>query len=78
MNLDANSSAKDNFQRVRLIKAPNAVFNYDLISICETSLNDTVELPETFLNDYTFTQANNPNNSRHGGVGGVGPLMNRW
>ena len=47
----------------------NAIFNYDLISICETSLNDTVEIPETLFKDYTFVQANNPNNSRHGGVG---------
>ena len=42
----------DNFQRVRLIEAHNCIFNYDLISICETSLNDSVELPETLLNDY--------------------------
>ena len=43
------SLAKDNFQRVRLIEAHNSVFNYDLISICETSLNDSVELPETLV-----------------------------
>ena len=61
--------AKDNFQRVRLIEAHNSIFNYDLISICETSLNDSVELPETLLNDYTFVSANNPANTRHGGVG---------
>ena len=40
-----------------------------LISINETSLNDTVELPETLLDDYTFTHANNIANTRHGGVG---------
>ena len=39
------------------MEAHNAIFNYDLISICETSLNDTVEIPETLLNDYTFVQA---------------------
>ena len=32
-----NSLAKDNFQRIRLIEAHNSIFNYDLISICETS-----------------------------------------
>ena len=42
----------DNFQRVRLIEAHNCIFNYDLVSICETSLNDSVELPETLLNNY--------------------------
>ena len=35
------------------------------------SLNDTVELPETLLNVYTFVLANNPANIRHGGVGHV-------
>ena len=64
-----NSLAKDNFQRIRLIEAHNALFKYDLISICETSLNDSVELPETLINDYTFVPANNPANVRHGGVG---------
>ena len=69
MNWNVNSLAKDNLERVRLIEAHNAVFEYDLISICETSLNDTVEILETLLNDYTFVQADHPNNSRHGGVG---------
>ena len=44
------------------------LFKYDLISICETSLNDSVDLPETLLNDYTFVSANNPANFRHDGV----------
>ena len=69
MSWNVNSLAKENFQRVRLIEAHNSLFNYDLISICETSLNDTVELPETLLNGYTFVPANNPANNRHGGVG---------
>ena len=54
---------------VRLIEAHNSIFNYDLISLCETSLNDSAELPETLLNDYTFVPANTPANTRHGGVG---------
>ena len=37
--------------------------------ICETSLNDSVGLPETLLNDYTFIPANNPVNTTNGGVG---------
>ena len=69
MSWNVNSLAKENFQRVRLIEAHNSIFNYDLISICETSLNDTVELPETLLNGYTFVPANNPANNRHGEVG---------
>ena len=69
MSWNVNSLAKENFQRVRLIEARNSIFNYDLISICETSLNYTVELPETLLNGYTFVPANNPANNRHGAVG---------
>ena len=69
MTWNVNSLAKDNFQRVNLIEAHNSIFNYDLISICETSLNDSVELPDILLNDYTFVPANNPANSRNGGVG---------
>ena len=69
MSWNVYSLAKDNFQRVRLIEAHNSIFNYDLISIGETSLNDSVELPETLLNDYTFVPANNLANTRHGGVG---------
>ena len=69
MSWNLNSLAKDNFQRNRLIEAHNALFKYDLNSTCETSLNDSVELPESLINDYTFVPANNPSNVRHGGVG---------
>ena len=57
------------FHRVDLIEAHNSIFNYDLISVCETNLDDSVELPETLLNDYTFVPANHPLNIKHGGVG---------
>ena len=69
MSRNLNSLAKDNFQRVSLIEAHISLFNYGLFSICETSLNDSVELPEPLLNEYTFVPANNPTNTRHGGVG---------
>ena len=64
-----NSIAKDDFQRVRLIEAHDSIFNYDLISICETSLNDSIKLPDILLNDYTFVHSKNPTNTRHRGVG---------
>ena len=69
MSWNLNSLAKDNFHRVSLIEAHNSCFNYDLISICETSLNDSVNLPETLLAEYTFVPVNNPTNTRRGGVG---------
>ena len=62
-------SPKDNFHRVSLIETHNSMFHYDLISIYETCLNDTVELPETLLDEYTFVHVNNPANTRRGGVG---------
>ena len=68
MSLAVNSIAKDDFQRVRLIEAHSSIFNYDLISICETSLNDSIKLPDILLNDYTFVHSKNPTNTRHGGV----------
>ena len=69
MSWNVNSIAKDDFQRVRLIEAHNSIFNYDLISLCESSLNDTIKLPGILLNDYTFVLSKNPTNTRHGGVG---------
>ena len=52
---------------VRGAEAHNSLFNYDLISICE--INDSVELPEPLLNEYRIVSANNPANTRRGGVG---------
>ena len=69
MSWNLNSLAKDNFHRVSLIEAHNSCFNYDLISICETSLNNSVKLPETLLDEYTFVPVNNLTNTRRGGVG---------
>ena len=69
MSWNLNSLAKDNFHRVSLIEAHNSCFNYDLISICESSLNDSINLPETLLDEYTFVPVNNPANTRRGGVG---------
>ena len=68
MSWNLNSIAKDNYHRVSLIEAQNSIFYYDLISICETCLNDSVELPETLLDEYTFVPVNSPANTRRGGV----------
>ena len=68
MNWNLNSLATENFQRVQLIEAHDSIFNYDFISICETSLNDSVELTGPLLDEYIFMPANNPANTRNGGV----------
>ena len=72
MNWNCNSIAKDNFHRLKLLEAQNSLYNYDIISLCETSLNDQVVLPdlnEYLNNEYTFISQNKPDNTRHGGVG---------
>ena len=48
MSWNVNSLAKENFQRAHLIEVHNSIFNYGLISICETRLNDSVELPDNY------------------------------
>ena len=69
LNWNLNSIAKDNFDRAQLLEAHNSTFDYDLISICETSLDDSIEVPDVLIENYTFEQCNNPNNTKHGGVG---------
>ena len=68
MSLNVNPIAQDNLQRIRIIEANNSIFNYNLIFICETSLNDSIKLANLILNDYTFAHSKNPTNTRHGGV----------
>ena len=48
-NWNINSLAKDNFSRLNLIQADNSIHNYDIISLCETSLNNDVVLPDSLL-----------------------------
>ena len=52
-----------------LLVEHNPIDTIDFISICETSLNDTVELPHILLENDSFVSCNNPNNTRKGGVG---------
>ena len=39
------------------------------MSLCETSLNDGVEIPEPLIDDYNFVPMNHPSGNRRGGVG---------
>ena len=54
MNWNVNSLTTNNFERVDLIEAENASFNYDLISICETNLNDSLVPKVPKLDGYDF------------------------
>ena len=64
-----NSLVKNNFEHVQAIEAHNILCNYVLVSICETSLNDSIKIPDPLLNDYTFLPANHPGKGSHGGDG---------
>ena len=69
MNWNLNSLATNDFARVQLLEAHNSLHNYDLISICETSLTDSLVPSVPELEGYTFEPANHPDNVTHGGVG---------
>ena len=69
MNWNLNSLAKDNFSRLKLIEAHNSIFNYDIISLCETSLTKGNEPSVPDFEGYTFVPASQPDDAPHGDVG---------
>ena len=52
-----------------MLEAHNSLFNYDIISLCETSLTDESASNVPEFDGYTFVPANHPDNVPHGGVG---------
>ena len=68
-NWNLNTLSKNDFYRISLLEAHNTNFNYDIISLCETSLNDTIEVPENILPGYKFHSCDHPDGNRSGGVG---------
>ena len=66
-NWNLNTLSKDDFYRITLLQAHNTEHNYDIISLCETSLDDEVEVPE--MPGYKFHSCNHPDGNRSGGVG---------
>ena len=66
-NWNLNTLSKDEFYRITLLQAHNTEHNYDIISLCETSLDDKVEVPE--MPGYKFHSCNHPDGNRSGGVG---------
>ena len=57
-----NSITVHDFLRVSLIEAYNSVYNYDLIGIVETHLDNTVDKDKLAINGYTFVNDNHPQN----------------
>ena len=68
-NWNLNTLSKDNFCRVSLLEAHNTIFKYDIISLCETSLNDETKVPEGILPGYHYHPFNHPDGRKSGGVG---------
>ena len=66
-NWNLNTLSKDDFYRITLLQAHNTEHNYDIISLCETSLDDSVQVPE--MPGYKFHCCNHPDGNRSGGVG---------
>ena len=68
-NWNLNTLSLDNFRRVSLLEAHNTIFKYDIISLCETSLNDDIQVPEGILPGYQYHPLNHPDGRKSGGVG---------
>ena len=68
-NWNLNTLSKDNFCRVSLLEAHNTIFKYDIISLCETSLNEETPVPEGILPGYHYHPLNHPDGKKSGGVG---------
>ena len=68
-NCNINTLSKNDFQRVSLLEAHNSIFKYDIISLCETSLNEATKVPENILKGYHFFSSNHPSGEKKGGVG---------
>ena len=68
-NWNLNTLSKDNFNRISLLEAHNTLFNYDIISLCETSLNDEMQVPEKAIPGYKYQPLNHPSGNKKGGVG---------
>ena len=49
-------------------EAHNSLFNYDIISLCETNLNDTIELPTNLFYGFKSIFSHHPSGNKHGGV----------
>ena len=60
--------SKDIFVQLNLLEAHNSLFNYDIISLRETNLNYTIEIPSNPLNIFISIYSHPPSGNKHGGV----------
>ena len=51
---NVNSLGKDDFNWIQLLQARNSLYDYGLISLCEVDINDSMDIPDPLLENYTF------------------------
>ena len=66
---DVSPLSKDEFSRVSLLNAHNSFHNYDIISLCETSLSNSEFVPENILQGYNYHACNHTSGEKKGSVG---------
>ena len=54
--------------KISLLEAHNSYFEYDIISLCETSLNEATKVPENIFAGYNFFSQGHPSGEKNGGV----------
>ena len=52
-----------------MLEAHNSLHNYDIISLCETSLTNETSKLVPKIEGYTYVPSNHPDDVSHGGVG---------
>ena len=68
-NWNLNTLSKDDFSRIHLLKAHNAIHDYDIISLCETSLGRNENVPLNIFPGYQYYACNHSSGEKKGGVG---------
>ena len=52
-----------------ILNAHNSIHNYDIISLCETSLSNSEFVPDNILQGYNYHGCNHTSGEKKGGVG---------
>ena len=68
-NWNLDTLSKDEFSSVSLLNAHNSIHNYDIISLCETSLSNSEFVPENILQGYSYHACYHTSGEKKGGVG---------
>ena len=63
-NWKLNTLSKDQFHRISFLEADNSYFEYDIISLCETSLNEATKVPENIFKGYNFFSQDYPSGEK--------------